>query len=88
MIMLRSREGEMLTTVARGVVRDYGLYKYYQQIKGEGLSRAWIIGFVAMLSLDAICLVDLVEIMVILVIWMDVFCKVQIGGLYSNINID
>jgi hypothetical protein len=37
------------------------------------------------LNLDAICLVDLVKVMVVEVIWLGEFCKVKIDGLRSGI---
>jgi hypothetical protein len=38
------------------------------------------------LSLGAICLVYLVEVMGVGVIWLGVFCEVKTGGLYSDID--
>jgi hypothetical protein len=61
------------------------LFIRFKQERG-GYPVILIVGFDDVLSLGAICLVDLVEVMGVGVIWLCVFCKVKTGGLYNDID--
>jgi hypothetical protein len=60
----------------------------FKWVRMKGYLAIWTVGFDGVLSLGAIYLVNLVEVMVVNVILLDEFYKVQIVRLYNGIDID